>query len=277
MDLSERRGTIERIRLAYGRARPTSNTRRQGLFSSISQLDRLRRCVAPDEVRYATRVRTLLVRHSFGPGAADLHCAAHSPPHPRGICAWPGAEHVGRMNEAKRRGFGLDYMKRVHPSVRQYVEAGASKDWRQGTGAQFAPGEMHSRPPLAARRRGNWEFRCGGSLGAGRSAVPDRAEPLTRGAPHQRRSAPTCSAVMPSISSTLRRLAAPATSRTSRRRTPSLRATNSSSASFAACSMGGAATRILRSMPCRPAISVRLARGWIYTPIRTLESLLKTG
>src|SRR6185312_2476364 len=78
---------------------------------------------------------------------------------------------------------------------------------------------------------------------------------------------------MPVISSTLRRLVTPATRRTLPRRTPSAVATNASSASLAACSTGGAATLILRSAPWRPAISVRLARGWTYTAIRTLGGI----
>src|SRR5215469_16192363 len=78
---------------------------------------------------------------------------------------------------------------------------------------------------------------------------------------------------MPSISSTFRRLEAPAIKRTLRFGSPSLCATNVSRASFAAWSMGGAATRILRSGPCRPATSVRLARGWMYTATRTLDEV----
>ena len=77
--------------------------------------------------------------------------------------------------------------------------------------------------------------------------------------------APSLSAISPgltpSTSSTFLRLAAPDATRTLRFAMPRRFATNSISARFAALSTAGAATRILISPSCSPAISVLEARG----------------
>jgi monoamine oxidase len=70
----------------------------------------------------------------------------------------PKARRVGRMNESERIEFALEHMEKVHPGLRRYVEGGTSKFWGHGAYSQFAPGQMTSWLPLAARPEGRLHF-----------------------------------------------------------------------------------------------------------------------
>ena len=70
----------------------------------------------------------------------------------------PEARRVGRMKESERIEFALEHMEKVHPGLRRYVEGGTSKFWGHGAFTQFAPGQMTSWLPLAARPEGRLHF-----------------------------------------------------------------------------------------------------------------------
>jgi monoamine oxidase len=83
-------------------------------------------------------------------------------PTPRGILEayvqGPEAERVGGMEASERIEFALEHMEKVHPGLRQHVEGGTSKFWGHGAYTQFAPGQMTSWLPLAARSEGPLHF-----------------------------------------------------------------------------------------------------------------------
>ena len=70
----------------------------------------------------------------------------------------PEARRVGRMKESERIEFALEHMEKVHPGLRRYVEGGTSKFWGHWAFTQFAPGQMTSWLPLAARPEGRLHF-----------------------------------------------------------------------------------------------------------------------
>ena len=70
----------------------------------------------------------------------------------------PEARRVGGMKESERIEFALEHMEKVHPGLRRYVEGGTSKFWGHGVNSQFAPGQMTSWLPLAARPEGRLHF-----------------------------------------------------------------------------------------------------------------------
>src|SRR5262245_61247065 len=83
------------------------------------------------------------------------------------------------------------------------------------------------------------------------------------------RRARTCAALTPAIASVFFRLVSPATTETSRRGTPSARATKATSCAFAAPSTGGAASDSFSRSPCTPTTAVFAARGTTCTSTRT--------
>jgi monoamine oxidase len=84
------------------------------------------------------------------------------PPTPRAILEayvqGPEAHRVGGMEAGERIEFALEHMEKVHPGLPRYVEGGTSKFWGHGGYAQFAPGQMTSWLPLAARPEGPLHF-----------------------------------------------------------------------------------------------------------------------
>ena len=62
------------------------------------------------------------------------------------------------MKESERIEFALEHMEKVPPGLRRYVEGGTSKFWGHGAYSQFAPGQMTSWLPLAARPEGRLHF-----------------------------------------------------------------------------------------------------------------------
>lgn len=48
------------------------------------------------------------------------------------------------INKAERVEFTIGYREQVHMGVRRFAKGGDSKHWRQGIGAQLAPGKTQS-------------------------------------------------------------------------------------------------------------------------------------
>lgn len=87
----------------------------------------------------------------------------------------------------------------------------------------------------------------------------------------------TCSTLGPTTSTTFRRAAWPALTVTAARGTSRVDATSRIKAWLAAPSTGGAARRILMTSPWGPVTSVRDARGWTWTRMRTPSGVRLIG